>query len=215
MPGAPLSQPGPRIEEENEVFYANPRTTVPREVPVAVLINEGSASASEIMAGALKDTDRAILIGNTSFGTGSVQQVRAFGNGGFKITTSRYYTPIGINIDKVGIDPHMFVELEEFSETDLEALQQLYDENLVALYVEEHPMVSEDATKDFIGKIEEKGINLEEKVLRKLLREEYNRNLNTPPVFDLEYDTVLIETARLLKKGLSVEEMIREAERAE
>lgn len=146
----------------------------------------------------MKDTGRALLLGDTTFGKGSVQQVRAFGNGGFKITTSRYYTPDGINIDKVGIDPHQFVEIEEFSDADLEALQQLYDEDMVAFFVEENPISDEETTEAFIEEVAEKGIILEDKVLRKLIREEYNRNLNSPPVYDLEYDTVLIEAARIL-----------------
>ena len=196
------------ISEENEVYYAKRRTSVPLEVPIVVLINQGSASASEIMAGAMKDTGRAILMGDTTFGKGSVQQVRAFGSGGFKITTSRYYTPDGINIDKVGIDPHKFVELEEFTDEDLSALQQIYDEEMIAIFVEENPVSDEQKIDAFVADVEEKGIILDEKILRKLIREEYNRNLNSPPIYDLEYDIALKEAAKALETGMSVEEYL-------
>lgn len=80
-------------------------------VPTAVLINEGSASASEIMAGALKDNGVATLIGTKSFGKGSVQQLEELPDGGvLKVTIARWYTPGGKNIDKEGIEPDQKVE---------------------------------------------------------------------------------------------------------
>ncbi|HPB80278.1 MAG TPA: S41 family peptidase, partial [Sedimentibacter sp.] len=77
------------------------------DIPIVILINEGSASASEIMAGAMKDTNRAVLIGQKTFGKGIVQKVQRFGNDGegIKMTISEYFTPAGINIHGVGIEP--------------------------------------------------------------------------------------------------------------
>jgi len=81
-------------------------------VPTIVLINEGSASASEIVAGALKDNNAATLFGATSFGKGSVQRLLPLNGGGsLKVTIARWFTPDGKNIDKEGIEPDTAVEL--------------------------------------------------------------------------------------------------------
>ena len=79
--------------------------------PMIVLINSGSASASEIVAGALKDHSRAIIVGTRSFGKGSVQSIIPLaGNGAMRLTTARYYTPSGISIQAKGIEPDIIVE---------------------------------------------------------------------------------------------------------
>ncbi len=85
------------------------------DIPIVLLINEGSASASEIMAGAMKDTERATLIGTKTFGKGIVQKVQRFGTDGegIKMTVSEYFTPNGINIHGVGIEPDIEIVLPE------------------------------------------------------------------------------------------------------
>ncbi|NDA09017.1 MAG: peptidase S41, partial [Alphaproteobacteria bacterium] len=80
--------------------------------PLVVLINSGSASASEIVAGALKDHGRALIMGTRSFGKGSVQSVIPMpGHGAMRLTTARYYTPSGVSIQATGIEPDIPVEL--------------------------------------------------------------------------------------------------------
>ncbi len=101
-------------------------------LPIVVLINEGSASASEIVAGALQDHKRALIIGRESFGKGSVQTLMPLNNGGaIKVTTARYYTPNGHSIQAKGIVPDIVIDrvkiekikttgFERFKEKDLD-----------------------------------------------------------------------------------------------
>ena len=95
----------------NLIIFYRPINFVIKGKPILVLINNGSASASEIFAGALKDHKRAIILGESSYGKGSVQSVIPLRNGGgMRLTISKYYLPSGKSISEVGVTPDILVE---------------------------------------------------------------------------------------------------------
>ncbi len=105
-------------ERVDEYFSKNGKYT---EIPLIVLINGFSASASELVAGALRDNDRALLIGERSFGKGTVQVIHDLSDGsGLKFTTAKYFLPSGVSIDGVGIIPDIEIELTAEDTEDLQ-----------------------------------------------------------------------------------------------
>jgi carboxyl-terminal processing protease len=108
-----------RKASDREDFRAE-SAAPPIVLPIAVLINAGSASAAEIVTGALKDTGRAVVVGERSFGKGSVQSVFKLERGeGLRLTTARYYTPGGVSIHERGITPHVEVVMTPEEDTQL------------------------------------------------------------------------------------------------
>lgn len=112
-----------RTPDSRENFYAGKRHP-PRAYPVAILVNGGTASAAEIVAGAMRDTKRAVIVGEKTFGKGSVQSVIELDRGeGLRLTTARYYTPSGVTIHEKGISPQVEVEISPDDEAKLRVQQ--------------------------------------------------------------------------------------------
>jgi carboxyl-terminal processing protease len=131
-----------RIPGSNSKFLADSGDIL-NNSPMVVLINKGSASASEIVAGALQDHKRAIIMGDTSFGKGSVQTILELKNGyGLKITTARYYTPNGRSIQAKGIEPDIKLKNIKLGEEEQDGVIETRENNL-----EGHLEVENDPSK--------------------------------------------------------------------
>lgn len=189
-----------RIQQQNLEFETNPKIPADfADMPLVVLINKNSASASEILAGALKDYKRAYLVGETSYGKGSVQQIfNLTQKSSFKMTISRYYTPSDANIDKTGIKPDkevlMFPALTVDDEKNLEKLFR--DEKLVNFVKDNKDLTAAQITRYAETLATEYSLN--KNLLRILIRQEYNRT-HTAPAADIDYDPQLQEAVKILK----------------
>lgn len=190
-----------RIESESIVFRATRRKIVPDDIPITVLIDEGSASASEILTGAMKDRGRATIIGTKSYGKASVQQVIDLDNQKLRLTTAKYLTPDGHDINKKGIEPDILVEEKKFSDEEIASYKKLIEQNLIGGFLEQHPDPSEAAVSGFCKKLKADGIVLEERYIRMLIKREKERKMDNPPIYDLEFDRVLNRAIDFLESG--------------
>jgi carboxyl-terminal processing protease len=119
-----------RLDDAKLKFNAKPADILDG-APLVVLVNGGSASASEIVAGALQDHQRAIIMGQKTFGKGSVQTILPMDNGSaLKLTTAKYYTPSGVSIQATGITPDIALENLKLADTDAPATSRIKEADL-------------------------------------------------------------------------------------
>ena len=188
----PIVSTKSRLLFENSQFSAShEKTTVKNGVPIVVLINKGAASASEIVSGALKDYHLAYLVGERTYGKGSVQQVIPLSNtDGIKITMARYYTPSDMNIDKIGIPPDQEIKnLADFSDEEEKLYVDMIKSEVINKAAESKPNMSEADIAIAATKVA-KEYPLDERLIRRLIRIQVQK---TQPsvLYDLDYDLQL------------------------
>jgi carboxyl-terminal processing protease len=181
---------------ENSINRAKSDLAVPKDKPVILLINKGSASASEILAGALKDNKRAYLVGENTYGKGSVQQIYSVDPTGYKLTIARYYTPSDQNIDKTGIPPDLEVKDPDLTEAQSAELTKLYESGELEAYSKAHGDASADDRNTFAAALG-KRYALPDRILRILVKNQLERT-KIAPVYDLEFDTALNSAIKLM-----------------
>ena len=220
----PIVSTKSRLVFENSQFSANKEKTTVKNIPIVVLINKGAASASEIVSGALKDYHLAYLVGERTYGKGSVQQVIPLSStDGIKITMARYYTPSDMNIDKIGIPPDKEIKnLEDFSEEEEKLYVDMIKSEVINRAAESKPNMTEADIAAEAKKII-KEYPLEERLVRRLIRVQVQK---TQPsvLYDLDYDLQLKEAlkavqnkdfASMLKNTKTLRELQEEAESKE
>jgi carboxyl-terminal processing protease len=168
------------------------------DTPMVVLLNNGSASASEIFAGAMQDNKRGTILGNQSFGKGSVQNIYPLSHKtGIALTIQKYYTPSGVSIHKKGITPDLVINQLIPDEDEKTNLDKLMKANIIANFVSENPGYNDKNVSIFIDQINKKGFKLRPEITKYILKREYSLGLPTP-VYDREFDLQLNKAIDLL-----------------
>ena len=176
---------------KDTVDKAGSTVLVDESVPLALLVNGGTASSSEILTGALKDNGRAIVVGSQTFGKGVEQNVVAFGDGFVQITAGHFYTPSGADIHGVGITPDIIVEERDYTDEELEAYSAFLKTGILYEYVDSNPGYSHESIDRFAEENLSSGVP--EDLLKLLARNEYMYRLDYTErqIADPYYDEAL------------------------
>jgi carboxyl-terminal processing protease len=170
------------------------------DIPVAILVNGGSASASEILAGALQDNGRAKIVGTQSFGKGSVQSIFPLSHKtGVAITIQKYFTPSGKSIHGKGITPDLVVQAIAATDDERYAFDKLQKKTKLRTFFNEHSEFNDSAVKDFQDLLATEKLSVSEPVIRLYLFNEL-RTTNVASKPNIELDLQLKEAISLLNK---------------
>lgn len=188
-----------RNREMNKSYLASRVPGYP-QLPMAVLVNGGSASAAEIVAGAIRDHHRGRLFGQKTYGKGSVQSVLDLSNGAkIAITSARYFTPSGVSIHGTGIVPDDSIETEAITETDGRAIRAFEERGELREFGRGHESYNEADLDRFAGILADSGIAVERRFLARMLASEISRHHSTKLILFPELDRPLAAATRWLK----------------
>ena len=206
-----------RLNRYNQEYPAMPEILCPAEIELVVLVNEYSASGSEIVAGAIKDAKRGAIVGKKTFGKGVVQQRFPLNSlnkdGAVSLTISTYYTPSGVSINETGIEPNVVVEMSKLDEVT--AAMRLYARKYIKTFVEEWIERTEkemgETPQDFsqleadlpelMTTLAEHNITLDMEIVKNEANMFFNRNVGIYQLIDLVNDNQLQDAIQLIKTG--------------
>lgn len=188
------------LQNNIQITKANKNTIVNDSFKLVLLVNGGTASSSEILTGALKDNNRALIIGSKTFGKGIMQQSFPFGKGFVQFTIAHYLTPNSIDIHEIGIEPDILIEEEIFEDEEIPIFEELMETNKVSDFVDNNPEYTHENLEKFADEINNDKLNRDALLL--LVRNEYlsRMNFDDRPVYDLYLDKALVEAVKQLEK---------------
>jgi len=187
--------------EDDITYQANSQTLIDTDIPVVILVNGGTASSSEILTGALKDDNRATVIGNTTYGKGIMQLVAPFDKGYVSITTANFLPPGGEVIHKKGIEPDITVEVPVIDDEHFQSYSDLVNSGDIKKWVDEHPENTSENIDSFV--LSNQDSSLSDEILKILIRAEYNyrQSDDNRIIADVEYDNVLKRAVTFINTG--------------
>lgn len=165
--------------QDNTIIASGDTRKYP-DLPIVILVNGGTASASEIMTAALQENGRATVIGSQTFGKGIMQDVITWNDGYIKYTSAHYLTPEGNDIHEKGITPDIVIDDNEYTDEETEAYYDFLDQNssLLEEYVAEYPDYTTENIERFASLHQDSGVP--DILLKVLIRNQY--------IYDLDYD---------------------------
>lgn len=191
-----------RLAGQNRTFPSTARGTY-TDFPVVVLTNGHSASGAEILAGAIRDSGRGVLVGTKTYGKGVVQSVydHLALNYALTVTTATYYTPSGVSIHKKGIAPDIEVDQSPIPKEIQEAIYKIRGSDIILEFAKTRAAFSDEDVGNLMKTLKDKKMEVPEPYLRYLLRDQFYRKQGKNIPFDLDTDIQLrraIEISRTL-----------------
>lgn len=193
---------GKKGTNKDQRYISSGAPEFPSDIPIVILTNGGSASSAEIFAAALKENERATLVGSKTFGKGIVQDVFQFGEGFAQVTTAHYYTPNGESIHKKGIEPDILVADTDFTDEEIPIYENLMKEKVLKTFTAEHPEATDQNIRLFAQQYAESGLS--EDVLLLLIRNEYLSQIpyDDRPIADPTFDKQLNRAIQFIRTGI-------------